>query len=41
VKELVIEGKRYAGTRGLWNLLVIKRPVVGLATEETIKIMKK
>jgi len=32
--DLVIGGKKYAGTRGLWDLLVMKRPVVGLATEE-------
>jgi len=35
--DLVIGGKRYAGTRGLWYLLVMKRPVVGLATEEDKK----
>jgi len=34
---LVIGGKRYAGSRGLWDLLVMKRPVVGLATEEDKK----
>jgi len=32
--DLVIGGKGYAETRGLWDLLVMKRPVVGLATEE-------
>ena len=35
--DLVIGGKRYAGTRGLWDLLVMKRPIVGLATEEDKK----
>jgi len=35
--DLVIGGKRYAGTRGLWDLLVMKRPVLGLATEEDKK----
>jgi len=35
--DLVIGGKRYTGTRGLWDLLVMKRPVVGLATEEDKK----
>ena len=37
INYLVIGGKRYAGTRGLWDLLVMKRPVVGLATEEDKK----
>ena len=35
--DLVIGGKKCAGTRGLWDLLVMKRPVVGLATEEDKK----
>jgi len=38
---LVIGGKRYAGSRGLWDLLVMKRPVVGLATEEDKKNYEK
>ena len=33
----MIGGKKCAGTRGLWDLLVMKRPVVGLATEEDKK----
>ena len=35
--DLVVGGKRYAATRGLWDLLVMKRPVLGLATEEDKK----
>jgi len=30
--DLVIGGKRFVGTRGLWDLLVMKSPVAGLAT---------
>jgi len=32
--DLVIGGERFAGTRGLWDLLVMKKTVVGLATED-------
>jgi len=35
--DLVIGGKRYAGTPDLWDLLVMKSPVVGFATEEDKK----
>jgi len=35
--DLVTGGKRFSGTRGLWDLIVMKRPVVGLATEEDKK----
>jgi len=35
--DLVIGGKRYTGTQGLWDLLVMKKTVVGLVTEEDKK----
>jgi len=33
----MIGGKRCPGTRGLWDLIVMKKPVVGLATEDDKK----
>jgi len=39
--DLVIGGKRFSGMRGLWDLIIMKRPVVGLATEEDKKNYEK
>jgi len=35
--DLVIGAKRFPGTQGLWDLIVMKRPVVALPTEEDKK----
>jgi len=35
--DLIIDGNKYKGTKGLWDLITMKKPVFGLATEEDMR----
>jgi len=35
--DLIIDGNKYKGTKGLWGLITMKKTVLGLATEENMR----
>jgi len=35
--DFIIDGNKYKGTKGLWDLITMKKTVLGLATEEDKK----
>jgi len=40
-EDLIIGDEMYEGTRGLWDLITKKNPVIGLASEEDMKNYEK
>ena len=39
--DMTINGKRYKGTEGLWELVTMKKPRTGVYDGEDLKIIKK
>ena len=35
--DLITDGNKYKGTKGLWRLITMKKTVLGLATEEDMR----
>ena len=35
--DLVIDGNKYKGMKGLWDMITMKKTVLGLATEEDMR----